>query len=192
MLPKRMIGMCHMISIRSSPSLPQLEDSDVTRILTFVVAQTLPCGSAMVEGLGNGLGVDMASHWQPDQAFFDLMRDKPVINAMLKEVGGKITADAHIASTAKVQKKIIQDYLNGTRKGAKQDWHPRYMVFPMTGYTKRGGIEAMDNWKAVKKHYVAAYKPDIQYRTKHNSQGGAANQLPLRLPLAMLVLSPRA
>lgn len=135
--------------------LTALEDEEVTRILTFIVAETLPCGSAMVEGLGQKLDVQMDNHWKPDQTFFDLFRDKQAINAMLKEVGGKQTADAHIASTAKVQKKIIQDYLDGTRKGGKKDWHPRYMAFPMATYTKRGGIDAVEKGKAVKAHYVS-------------------------------------
>ncbi|MBM1556229.1 ParB/RepB/Spo0J family partition protein [Sulfitobacter mediterraneus] len=135
--------------------LTALADEDVTRILTFVVAETLPSGSAMVEGLGSKLDVEMGDHWSPDQTFFDLFRDKQAINGMLKEVGGKATADAHIASTAKVQKKIIQDYLDGTRKGGKKDWHPRYMAFPMATYTKRGGISAVENGKTVKAHYVS-------------------------------------
>ena len=148
-----------------------LSHEDVTSILTFVVAETLPCGSAMVEGLGNLLSVDMADHWQPDQTFFDLFRDKEAINAMLKHIGGKRVADGNISATAKVQKKIIADYLDGTREGGKQEagsaiarqgskkatsgnWQPRYMDFPMRAYTKRGGIAAIEDWKAVKKHYA--------------------------------------
>ena len=133
--------------------LISLSDAEVMTIQTFVIAETLPSGSAMVEVLGDMLNVDMAQSWSPDQTFFDLLRDKPAINAMLKQVAGKITADAHISSTAKVQKQIIQDCLNGTRKGAKQDWQPNYMAFPMTDYTKRGGIEAMTGWNVVKKNY---------------------------------------
>jgi len=133
--------------------LISLSDEEVMTIQTFVVAETLPSGSAMVEVLGDMLNVDMAQSWSSDQTFFDLMRDKPAINAVLKQVAGKITADAHISSTAKVQKKIIQDCLNGTRKGAKQDWQPNYMAFPMAGYTKRGGIEAITGWNAVKNNY---------------------------------------
>ena len=133
--------------------LISLSDAEVMTIQAFVIAETLPSGSAMVEVLGDMLNVDMVQSWSPDQTFFDLLRDKPAINAMLKQVAGKITADAHISSTAKVQKKIIQDCLNGTRKGAKQDWQPNYMAFPMVDYTKRGGIEAMVGWNAVKKNY---------------------------------------
>lgn len=134
--------------------LTTLDDATVTRILTFVVAETLPSGSAMVETLGVTLNVDTSKDWAPDQTFFDLFRDKQAINAMLADVGGKTTADAHVASTAKVQKKIMQDYLDGTRTGGKADWHPRYMAFPMTSYTKRGGLNAMERWDAVKVHHV--------------------------------------
>ncbi len=96
----------------------------------------------------------MAQHRSPDETFFDLMRDKQVVGAMLREVGGKATADAHVASTAKVQKKIVRDYLNGTRDGGKEGWQPRYMEFPMRAYTKRGGIPAMDTWNTVKHHHA--------------------------------------
>ena len=69
-------------------------------ILTFVVAETLPNGSAMVEVLGNVFDVDMSDHWSPCEAstsdntcrqsvFLDLHRDKEAINAMLKHIGGK-------------------------------------------------------------------------------------------------------
>lgn len=43
--------------------------------------------------------------------------------------------------------------MSGARKPAKPDWQPRYMRFPMASYTKRGGIRAMDDWKAAGKHY---------------------------------------
>ena len=96
----------------------------------------------------------MAESWQVDETFLDLARDKEAINAMLKHIGGKRVADGNISATAKVQKKIIADYLDGTRQPHKKDWQPRYMDFPMRAYTKRGGIEAVDNWKAVKKHFA--------------------------------------
>ncbi len=130
-----------------------LSDEEVTTVLTFVVAETLPCGSSLVEMLGNLLSVEMKDHWQPDQTFFDLLRDKQAINAVVKQVAGKTTADAHISSTAKVQKQVIQNCLEGTRKSAKSDWQPNYMEFPMKAYTKQGGISAIDEWKAIKKHY---------------------------------------
>ncbi|MCP4183456.1 MAG: hypothetical protein GY761_09075 [Hyphomicrobiales bacterium] len=104
------------------------------------------------------MSVDMADHWQIDETFLNLHRDKEAINTMLKHIGGKHVADGNISATAKVQKKIIVDFLDGTRKGGKKanngNWQPRYMDFPMRAYTKRGGIEQIENWKAVKKQYA--------------------------------------
>lgn len=134
-------------------ALTKLDNKDVTRILTFVVAETLAVEPSLVEGLGNLMKVDMTAHWKLDETFFDLLRDKQAINACLKEVAGKNTSDAHVSSTAKVQKKIIKDCLDGTRANGKTDWQPRYMAFPMKAYTKRGGIDAIDAYKAVKKNF---------------------------------------
>jgi len=135
-----------------------LSDKEVTSILTFVVAECLPVGSELVEAVGNLLNVNVGESWNAHDSdthsvFLDLLRDKQAINALLKEVGGKQVADAHVSSTAKVQKSIIADYLNGTRTGGKAHWHPRYLAFPMKTYTKRGGIEALNKWKAIRKHY---------------------------------------
>lgn len=134
--------------------LVTLDDETVLRILAFVVAETLACGSAMVEALGVRLGTGMATYWSPDETFFDLLRDKEAINAMLREVAGKRVADANATATAKVQKGIIRDCLDGTRKGGKCDWQPRYVTFPMRAYTKRGGLRAIKDWNAVKAHHV--------------------------------------
>ncbi|MFD0917243.1 ParB/RepB/Spo0J family partition protein [Pseudahrensia aquimaris] len=134
--------------------LREFDNETVMRIYTFVVAETLPSGDALVEGLGGLLSVDMAENWSPEEAFFDLLRDKEAINACVKEAAGKATADAHVSSTAKVQKKIIRDCLDGTRSNGNNDWHPRYMTVPMKGYTKRGGIEAIERFSVVKKHFA--------------------------------------
>ncbi|MCP4182615.1 MAG: ParB/RepB/Spo0J family partition protein, partial [Hyphomicrobiales bacterium] len=83
--------------------LIELDETAVTRILTFVIAETLPAGSVMVEVLGNLLSVDMADHWQVNETptrsvFLDLHRDKEAINAMLKSIGGKHVADGNISA----------------------------------------------------------------------------------------------
>lgn len=136
--------------------LISLDDETVTRILTFVIAETLPSGSAMVEILGNMLDVDMADYWKPDDIFFDLLRDKQAVNGMLKHIGGKSVADGNLTATAKTQKQIIKDFLSGARTLKDPDWQPHYMAFPMQAYTKKGGINAMTDWKSVKKLFAAA------------------------------------
>jgi ParB family chromosome partitioning protein len=135
---------CNTHGFRSGRSLASifqrlldLDDADVVRVLTFVMAETLEAHSAMVETLGTMFAIDMRCWWTPDAAFFDLMRDKEAINAMLREVAGDVTADAHIASTAKVQKKIVADCLKGEGRPKVEGWLPRYMAFPAMGYTGR-------------------------------------------------------
>jgi ParB family chromosome partitioning protein len=104
--------------------------------------------------LGNLLAVDMDQWWTPDDAFFDLLRDKPGINAMLAEVAGKQTASIHLTETAKAQKQAIQHCLAGTGGRKKiEGWKPRYFRFPMQAYTKRKGLPAIDQWNAVRKHF---------------------------------------
>jgi len=133
-------GRCPAETFRS---LMQMEDATVLRILAYVMAETLEAQSAAVETLGALLGTDMRHWWKPDQVFFDLMRDKEAINAMVREIASDVTADAHVASTAKVQKKIVADCLNSTREAQVKDWLPRYMAFPARGYTGRFVATAM-------------------------------------------------
>ncbi|MEM8839402.1 MAG: ParB/RepB/Spo0J family partition protein [Pseudomonadota bacterium] len=137
--------------------LLELDDETVSRILTFVTAETLPAETAMVEALGDYLNVDMAKEWRPDEVFFDLLKDKEAINAMVKEIAGKWVADGNITETAKTQKQIIKNCLSGEREAKVKDWQPHYMAFPMRGYTKRQEtISAITEWNAVKGFYQAA------------------------------------
>lgn len=124
--------------------LSALSDEDVTRILTFLMAETLQAHTPLVEHLGQQMGTDPMKDWKPDEAFIDLLRDKEVINALVSEVAGEATAKSNITATAKVQKGILKDCLSGERKGQAEQWRPRYMAFPMTAYTARGGIAAID------------------------------------------------
>lgn len=131
-----------------------LDDETLTRIMTFIVAETLPCNDGLVEILGALFKTDMADHWQVDDTFFDLFRDKQAVNAMLSEVAGEHVASGNISATAKVQKQIIKDCLNGTRSPQQADWEPRYMAFPMQAYTDKGGIDAVDSWKKAEKLFA--------------------------------------
>lgn len=118
-------------------SLMHMEEHTVLRVLAFVMAETLAVHSGTVEALGILFKTDMRQWWTPDETFFDLLRDKQAINAILREVAGDVTADAHVASTAKVQKKIVADCLAGNGRAKVDNWLPRYMAFPASGYTGR-------------------------------------------------------
>lgn len=117
--------------------LLELDDASVMRVLTYVMAETLEAHAGIVETLGFLLSTDMRNWWTPEAAFFDLLRDKAAITEIVREVAGDVTADAHVASTAKVQKKIVMDCLSGEGREKVEGWLPRYMAFPSEGYTPR-------------------------------------------------------
>jgi ParB family chromosome partitioning protein len=125
--------------VRLFLTLGKLADEDVLRVLAFLMAETLEAASGTVEALGSHLGVDMTAYWQPDEAFFDLLRDKQAINAMLADIAGKDVAAANIAEPVRTQKRIIRDFLAGTGRPKVEDWLPGYMTFPFRAYTSAGG-----------------------------------------------------
>jgi len=131
-------------------ALLKLSEGDVMRVLTFVMAETLETGTGVVEVLGTHLTVDMRDYWEPDDAFFDLLRDKVAVNAMLRHIGGKAVADANVTATTKVQKKIIRDFITGDGRKKAEGWLPHYMEFPFKAYTKGGGGRLTDNTARIK------------------------------------------
>lgn len=131
--------------------LLNLSDDDVMRVLIVVMGETLQAGSAAVEAAGVHLGLDMAAVWQADDAFFDLIRDRQVVNAMLAEVGGQSCADANVAETVKTQKRVIRDCLTGANGRTKVEaWLPGWMAFPVRSYTDRGGFRTVDHWAQLR------------------------------------------
>jgi len=125
--------------VRLFLTLDKLPDEDVLRILTCLMAETLEAASGTVEALGSHLGMDMKAYWQPDDAFFNLLRDKKAVNAMLADIGGTDVAAANIAEPVKTQKRIIRDFLAGTGRPKVEDWLPGYLEFPFRAYTRAGG-----------------------------------------------------
>lgn len=91
-----------------------------------------------------------------DDAFFDLLRDRSVITAMVKETAGKVVADGNVSAAGSAQKQIIKDCLNGTNgRPHVADWLPGYFEFPVRGYRNGSGLTTEANWKGIKKLFVA-------------------------------------
>ena len=96
-----------------------LDDADVPRIAAFAMAQSLAAGSDVVEAVGADLRADARGVWQADETFFDLIRDRATVNAVLGDVAGETVARANVAEKAKVQKQIIRDCLSGANGRTK-------------------------------------------------------------------------
>ena len=72
--------------------------------------------------------------------FFEQLRDKEVIGAMLAEVAGKNVADANLTATAKFKKQIIRNGIEGTNGGEARAWLPKWLQPGDRPYTDRGSI----------------------------------------------------
>src|SRR3546814_8735685 len=99
----------------------------------------------------------MARYWQADDAFFELVRDREVRTCIVAEVAGPTVANANAGEKAKTLKRIVRDHLDGTDGRRKVDgWVPRWMAFPPTAYTVRGGVGTVETAATV----AAALLPD--------------------------------
>ncbi|GLV28136.1 hypothetical protein TomTYG75_06600 [Sphingobium sp. TomTYG75] len=76
-----------------------------------------------------------------DKALFSLLRDRELLGHMVAEVAGETVATANGQEKVKTLKQIIADHLSGADGRAKVErWVPRWMAFPPSAYTERGGV----------------------------------------------------
>lgn len=121
--------------------LLDIPDGAVMDILGVVMAETLAAGSDLIETLGVHLDVKMSDYWLADDAFMDLVRDRELLTALLIDVGGATVASANASEKTKTVKGIIDDHLTGENGREKhENWVPRWMAFPPSAYTERGGV----------------------------------------------------
>ncbi len=127
-----------------------LDDGQVLAILAIVMAETLDARSDIVDALGIHLSVDMAPVWEADAALLDAIRDREVLLAVLAEVAGEQVAQANAEEKGKTLKTILADHLHGTNGREKvAGWVPRWLRFPASAYTVRGGVGAVRRSDAV-------------------------------------------
>jgi ParB family chromosome partitioning protein len=139
--------------------LLSLDDAEVLSVLAVVMGETLMSGTSVVEAVGNHLKLDMNTFWTPDNAFFDLLRDRQVVNAVLKDIGGKRTADGNVSEKLKTQKAIIRDFIDGTNNRHKvENWLPKWLAFPVASYTGRP-FTTLSRWKSVERLFKGLNLP---------------------------------
>jgi ParB family chromosome partitioning protein len=131
-----------------------LEDADVLRVQAFCLCETLAVDSSEVEAIGILTAPDFGDYWLPDDAFFAILRDKPTINAMVKEIAGKSVADRAVTDTAKLQKQIIKNRIAGHGvKEASPDWLPRWAAFPAKPYKAIDGCAPAERARRIDKMF---------------------------------------
>jgi len=134
-----------------------LEDAEVLRVQAFCLCETLAVGSSEVEAIGLLTKPDFGDYWTPDNAFFDILRDKPTINAMVKDIAGKTVADGAVTDTAKQQKQIIKNRMAGHGvKEASPDWLPKWAAFPLKPYKAIDGCPPAQAARRIEKMFKPA------------------------------------
>ncbi|MBX9591758.1 MAG: ParB/RepB/Spo0J family partition protein [Hyphomonadaceae bacterium] len=117
--------------------LLDMTDAQIMQVLAVVMAETLAAGTDLIDTLGARLGVDCLRHWQPDNTFFGLVKDREAVSGMLAEVIGETAAATYLTDTGTKKKMIIGKALAGDGRSKVETWTPRYMTFPQRGYTGR-------------------------------------------------------
>ena len=146
--------------------LLDLPDACVMEVVAIVMGETLMAGSAAVDAVGLQIGVDMARYWQADDAFFELIRDKEVLTRIVAEVAGETVAAANAGEKSKTMKKVVRDHLDGNDGRTKvENWVPRWMAFPPSAYTARGGVGT------VKAHALVEAAREIERDVKIEGTG---------------------
>lgn len=131
-------------------ALLQMTNADVMRVLTFMMTETLDSGNAIVEALAHVLSLDMGEWWQADEAFFELLRDKRTINAMVADVAGAKTAKSVLTDTAKSQKTTLTSHIARPIKAdAQKSWRPKWMMTPPAAYLTDAPSPPRDHWNRI-------------------------------------------
>jgi ParB family chromosome partitioning protein len=122
-----------------------MSDEEVLTVLSLIMARTLAADSPIVEALLHVLSVDLSGYWAPDEPFFELLRDKQVINTLLAEVSSDDTAKTMLSETGRAQK----DKLTAE---AAPDWRPGWMQVPPKSVldgAKQGPVAQWDRISGV-------------------------------------------
>ena len=142
--------------------LLDLDDAAVMRVMAFAMAESLQADEPVVEALTYVVPVDLAAMWEPDDAFFDILRDKKVINAMVKDIAGKGTADGCLTDTGKAQKQIILNRIAGHGAEATPEWRPKWMQIPARHYFDKSTCPPAEADAAVSKVMMAVVSTETK------------------------------
>jgi len=160
-------------------SLLAQEDETVMRVMTMTMSQTLCADEDVVESVAAVIQPDVPALWTPDDAFFDIIRDKRVINAMVADIGGKAMADSMVSETGTKQKTALRNRMDPNVVGkdtAQPGWRPRWMQTRPAHYIDRAtcppALAAFAAAKVVKPKAEA--KPKAKPKAKRKPKTGAS------------------
>jgi ParB family transcriptional regulator, chromosome partitioning protein len=125
--------------------LCRMEECDIHLLLGTITAELLSPADPAIEIIGGVAQIGMSLYWKPDDCFFELLREKATINAMLAEVAGADVAAGNVKEPAKVQKAILQDCLEGRNgRSAADHWLPHWLQFGASNTPQPSSVDASE------------------------------------------------
>ena len=130
-------------------ALLALSDAELLQVVALAMAQTLDSGGPAVEAVLHACGTDLSVYWQPDEAFFSLLRDKPVINALVASIGGLALAETCAADPVKAQKTVLANRIAGEGCAPHPNWRPGWMQVPPSRHIDGAACGPADAWDQI-------------------------------------------
>jgi ParB family transcriptional regulator, chromosome partitioning protein len=130
-------------------ALLAMSDAEVMQVMAFAMAETLGSGGPAVEAVLHACSTDAAEFWKPDEAFFDLLRDKRVINAFIADAVSPEAAREAEGETSKVQKARLEEALVARNTSLDSAWMPGWMQVPPTRHIEGAACPPADAWDRI-------------------------------------------
>jgi ParB family chromosome partitioning protein len=130
-------------------ALLAMSDEEVMQVLALTMAETLEAGGPVVEAVLHVCGTNLGRYWSPDDAFFELLRDKRAIHAMVADIASPSVAESFVKESGKVQKALIKNRIEGVDCTANPDWRPGWMQVPPTRLVEGAGCATVEAWERI-------------------------------------------
>jgi len=130
-------------------ALLAMSDAEVMQVMALAMAETLDSGGLAVEAVLHACATHLTEFWKPDAAFFDLLRDKRAINAMIADIGSPSLAETCLSDTAKAQKIVLANWISGEGCTANPDWRPGWMQVPPARIVEGAACPPADAWNRI-------------------------------------------
>jgi len=126
-----------------------MADAEVLQVIALAMADTLESGGPAVEAVLHACSADPGEFWKPDEAFFDILRDKRAIGAFIADAVSPEAARDAAGETTKVQKAQLAEALAARETSHAAAWTPGWMQVPPTRHIEGAASPPADAWDRI-------------------------------------------
>jgi ParB family chromosome partitioning protein len=148
-----------------------MSDAEVMQVTALAMAETLDSGGPAVEAALHACGADTAEFWKPDEAFFDLLRDKRVITAFIADAVSPETAREASDATTKAQKAQLAEALAARETSLDSAWLPGWMHVPPMRHLDGAACPPVDAWNRI----AGLFEADTEQEARTEPSTSKAN-----------------